>query len=116
MITKKQKMLLDYVATFIAGNGYSPTYREIMRALGYKSVSTVAKHIDNLVASGHLMKIDGAVRSVELAGVVLGPDVDPLRQACAVLEREARRRDSAGDEVSVEEAKLLRRATAILQK
>ena len=48
--TKKQKILLDFIDGFIKGNGYSPTLREIMRALGYKSVSTVAKHVDNLVA------------------------------------------------------------------
>lgn len=45
-LTKKQKQMLDFIDGFIKGNGYSPTYREIMRALGYKSVSTVAKHID----------------------------------------------------------------------
>ena len=51
-LTKKQKIMLDFIDGFIKGNGYSPTLREIMRALGYKSVSTVAKHVDNLVAAG----------------------------------------------------------------
>ena len=53
-LTKKQKIMLDFIDGFIKGNGYSPTLREIMRALGYKSVSTVAKHVDNLVAAGFL--------------------------------------------------------------
>ena len=35
-LTKKQKLMLDFIDGFIKGNGYSPTLREIMRALGYK--------------------------------------------------------------------------------
>ena len=59
--------MLDFIHGFIKGNGYSPTLREIMRALGYKSVSTVAKHVDNLVAAGFLEKQDGEVRSLTLS-------------------------------------------------
>ena len=66
-LTKKQKIMLDFIDGFIKGNGYSPTLREIMRALGYKSVSTVAKHVDNLVAAGFLEKQDGEVRSLTLS-------------------------------------------------
>lgn len=64
--TKKQKILLDFVDSFVKSNGYSPTLREIMRPLGYKSVSTVAKHVDNLIARGWLVKRDGEARSLEV--------------------------------------------------
>jgi SOS-response transcriptional repressor LexA len=40
--TKKQRELLSFIDGFIKGYGYGPSYREIMRALDYKSVSTVA--------------------------------------------------------------------------
>lgn len=65
-LTKKQKTLVDFVDNFIKQHDYSPSYREIMRGLGYKSVSTVAAHIENLVKIGALTKEDGAIRSVEL--------------------------------------------------
>lgn len=65
--TKKQKIMLDFVDEFVKAHGYSPTLREIMHALDYKSVSTVAKHVDNLVARGWLVKRDGEARSLELA-------------------------------------------------
>ena len=68
--TRKQKMLLDFIDAFVTGNGYSPTFREIMNALEYKSVSTVAKHVDNLIARGWLIKRDGEARSLE----VVNPD------------------------------------------
>lgn len=65
--TKKQLELLRFVDGFIKGNGYGPSYREIQKALGYKSVSTVAIHIDNLVAKGLLAKTgEYTARSVEL--------------------------------------------------
>lgn len=64
--SKKQQELLSFVDGFIKGNGYGPSYREIMRALGYKSVSTVAIHIDNLIAKGYLNRRDNSARSLEV--------------------------------------------------
>ena len=64
--SKKQQELLSFVDGFIKGNGYGPSYREIMRALGYKSVSTVAIHIDGLIAKGYLRRADKSARSLEV--------------------------------------------------
>ena len=64
--TKRQKELLDYVDGFIQEHGYGPSYREIMNAIGYKSVSTVAIHIDGLIAKGFLRKRDNSARSLEV--------------------------------------------------
>jgi len=64
--SKRQRELLNFVDGFIQGNGYGPSYREIMRALGYKSVSTVAVHIDGLMAKGYLRKRDRSARSLEV--------------------------------------------------
>ncbi len=62
--TKKQKELLSFIDGFIKGNGYGPSYREIMRALDYRSVSTVATHVDGLIARGWLVKKDNSARSL----------------------------------------------------
>lgn len=64
--TKRQKELLDFVDGFIQQYGYGPSYREIMNALGYKSVSTVAIHIDGLIAREYLRKRDHSARSLEV--------------------------------------------------
>lgn len=64
--SKKQKELLSFIDTFIAGHGYGPSYREIMRALDYKSVSTVAIHVNNLIAKGYVRKRDRSARSLEV--------------------------------------------------
>lgn len=64
--TKKQKELLGYIEQFIAEHGYSPSYREIMNGLEYTSVATVALHVKNLMARGHLRKRDHSARSLEV--------------------------------------------------
>lgn len=64
--SKKQRELLSFIDGFIQGNGYGPSYREIMRALDYKSVSTVAVHVDGLILKGYLRKQDNSARSLEL--------------------------------------------------
>ncbi len=69
-LTKKQQAILKFIETFTKGNGYGPSYREIMSALGYKSVSTVATHIDSLVSKGYLKKGGSySARSIELVGM-----------------------------------------------
>lgn len=64
--SKKQQELLQFVDEFIKNHGYGPSYREIMRGLGYKSVSTVAVHIDNLIAKGYLIRRDKSARSLDI--------------------------------------------------
>ena len=65
-LTKKQALIIDFINEFTTREGNSPSYREIMSALGLSSVSAVAEHIDNLVAKGALRKTPGAARSLEV--------------------------------------------------
>ena len=108
-LTKKQKLMLDFIDGFIKGNGYSPTLREIMRALGYKSVSTVAKHVDNLVAAGLLDKRDGEVRSLALRR----SEKEVWWQH---LAKEIKQREAADDEKSRSEAEVLKKALEIVRR
>lgn len=64
--TKKQQELLKFIESFIAEHGYGPSYREVMRGCQYNSVATVAVHINNLIARGHLTKRDKSARSLEV--------------------------------------------------
>lgn len=67
--TKKQQELLQFIKQFIVEHDYGPSYREIMRALDYKSVSTVAVHVDGLIAKGFLARKDKSARSLEVVGM-----------------------------------------------
>jgi len=70
--TKRQRELLDFVDGFIKEHGYGPSYREVMSALGYKSVSTVAIHINGLIDKGYLRKRDNSARSLEVVSAQYG--------------------------------------------
>ncbi|MDB5162500.1 MAG: SOS-response transcriptional repressor, LexA [Candidatus Saccharibacteria bacterium] len=75
--TKRQKELLDYVDGFIKEHGYGPSYREVMSALGYKSVSTVAIHINGLIDKGYIRKRDNSARSLEVVSAQYGNGAGP---------------------------------------
>ena len=64
--TKKQAETLEFIKSFITEHGYSPSYREIMNALNYNSVATVALHVNSLLKRGHLRKRDRSARSLEV--------------------------------------------------
>jgi SOS-response transcriptional repressor LexA len=66
--TKKQQELLEYIRLFVLEHGYGPSYREIMNGCNYTSVATVAVHIRNLIARGHLRKKGRSARSLEIVG------------------------------------------------
>jgi SOS-response transcriptional repressor LexA len=75
--SKKQRELLSFIDGFIKGYGYGPSYREVMRALNYKSVSTVATHINGLITKGYLVKKDNSARSITVVSdpATIHPDV-----------------------------------------
>jgi SOS-response transcriptional repressor LexA len=68
--TKKQRELLDFIQKFVGEHGYGPSYREIMAGCEYSSVATVAVHVNNLIARGHLRKKDRSARSLEITEAV----------------------------------------------
>jgi repressor LexA len=110
--SKKQKELLSFIDTFIKGNGYGPSYREIMRSLDYKSVSTVAIHIDGLIAKGKLRKKDNSARSLEVVTdtQVINPDEHHFKW----LQRHIKRREVVDSEQSKKEVATLKSALHIL--
>lgn len=122
-LSKKQVQLLQFIQAFTTQHAYSPTYREIMRGLGYRSVATVAKHVDNLVAAGVIVKRDGEARSLEIAVTsteceALGSRDTPhesVFDGCRWLRAEIARREGASDEARQQELEVLRRALEILR-
>ena len=109
-LTKKQKIMLDFIEGFTKTSGYSPTFREIMQALGYKSVATVAKHVDNLVVLGYLRKRDGEARSLEVVSS------DTEKSQWTELEREIATRRDTNDPQKLQELEILQKALEIVQK
>lgn len=106
--TKKQQELLQYISDFLGEHEYAPSYREIMTALGYKSVSTVAVHVDGLIVKGYLTKSDKSARSVRIAAPMSAVDKDHLEW----LKSEIAKREAAGGDAA--ELETLQKALDIL--
>jgi len=115
--SKKQRELLNFIDGFIKGNGYGPSYREVMRALDYKSVSTVATHIDGLITRGYLRKKDNSARSLEVVARDATTPANSKESAhikwldSAIVAREA-----VDDDKSRQEIVILKHARDILDQ
>jgi repressor LexA len=72
-VTRRQKEILDFLESFVMRNGYSPSFEEIARGMGLKSLATVHKHITNLEKKGLLNRVHNHSRSID----VLPPGVQP---------------------------------------
>ncbi len=66
-LTKRQKQVVDFIAGFIAENGYSPSYEEIARGLNLASLATVHKHISALETKNYLKRGFNQSRSIEIS-------------------------------------------------
>ena len=63
-LTRKQLALLKYVQGYVADNSYSPSYQEMMDALGIKSKSNVHRYIQILHERGHISRVYGRARTI----------------------------------------------------
>lgn len=113
--SKKQRELLNFIDGFIKGNGYGPSYREVMRALDYKSVSTVAIHIDGLIARGLVRKKDNSARSLEVISLA---ETAPRKSTAHIdwLTAEIDKRTASDDEQLQAEVVILQQARDILDQ
>jgi len=66
ILYKRQKQILDFIASSIGKNGYAPTLTEIADFLGLSSLSTVHEHLEVLEKKGKIRRYKGAVRGIEL--------------------------------------------------
>jgi repressor LexA len=65
-VTRRQKEVLDFLESFVARNGYSPSFEEIARGMSLKSLATVHKHISNLEKKGMLDRVHNRSRSIDV--------------------------------------------------
>jgi len=113
--SKKQREILNYIEEFIRDNGFGPSYREMMRALGLKSVSTVAAHVDGLIAKGFLEKRENSARSLRVVAKPGETAMDASeRSHLEWLQQEVAKRES--NEKHLKEAEVLKAALDILDQ
>ncbi|WP_338835954.1 transcriptional repressor LexA [Neomoorella thermoacetica] len=65
-LTPKQEMVLNYIRQFINTHGYPPTVRDICRATGLRSSSTVYGHLSRLEQKGYIRRDPLRSRAIEI--------------------------------------------------
>src|SRR5882672_2210363 len=65
-LSKRQRETLDAITRFIAEKQHSPSFEEIGRLIGLRSVSTVYKHVGQLHAKGYINHRPGHARSISI--------------------------------------------------
>lgn len=65
-LTKRQQEILDFIEEYGAQHGYPPTVRDIGKAVGLASSSTVHQHLANLEQLGMLRRDPSKPRALEL--------------------------------------------------
>jgi repressor LexA len=71
-LTKRQQEIFEFIKRYSARNGYPPTVRDIGKAVGLASSSTVHAHLANLEKVGLLRRDPSKPRAIELLDRAVG--------------------------------------------
>ena len=81
-LTKRQQEIFEFIKTYSSSHGYPPTVRDIGKAIGLTSSSTVHTHLANLEKIGLLRRDPSKPRALELlvdqAKKAVGPSGLPV--------------------------------------
>jgi len=78
-LTKRQHEIFDFIRKYSAKYGYPPTVRDIGKAVGLASSSTVHAHLANLEKIGLLRRDPSKPRAIELLDRAVGSAVESVR-------------------------------------
>src|ERR671938_438251 len=77
-LTKRQREIFDFIKRYSSEHGYPPTVRDIGRAIGLTSSSTVHAHLSNLEKLGLVRRDPTKPRALELLGEAARKVVGPV--------------------------------------
>jgi len=78
-LTRRQQEIFDFIRRYSAKYGYPPTVRDIGKAVGLASSSTVHAHLANLEKIGLLRRDPSKPRAIELLERGVGSAMDSVR-------------------------------------
>jgi repressor LexA len=105
-LTKRQQEIFDFIKRYSAGHGYPPTVRDIGKAVGLASSSTVHAHLANLEKVGLLRRDPSKPRAIELldrATATASSAVDAMKSAVMPSGIPVLGRVAAGEPLLAEE-------------
>ncbi len=66
ILSASQQRIFVWIEDFIAEHGIPPTQRDIQKGLGYRSVSSVQKHLESLLKQGLIHYLPRSPRSIKI--------------------------------------------------
>jgi len=105
-LTKRQQEIFDFIKRYSARHGYPPTVRDIGKAVGLASSSTVHAHLANLEKVGLLRRDPSKPRAIELldrATASVGSAVGAVKSAVTPSGIPVLGRVAAGEPLLAEE-------------
>lgn len=67
-LSEKQQLIIDFVNSQVEEKGYPPSVREICKAVGFKSTSTVHAYLEKLEKDGLIHKDPTKPRAIKVVG------------------------------------------------
>lgn len=86
-LTKRQQEIFDFIGGYTSDNGYPPTVRDIGKAVGLASSSTVHAHLANLEKLGLLRRDPSKPRAIEVIGRGVEQAVEGVRNVVGQSRR-----------------------------
>lgn len=77
-LTNTQQKMFDFIKSEIDSRGIAPSVREIGRAIGLKSTSSVQHQLDCLENKGYIIRDANLKRTIRIANVGTNPTYVPL--------------------------------------
>jgi len=65
-VTRRQREILDFIAGHLDTKGYAPSFEEIARQFGFRSLATVHEHLTNLERKGYIRRAHNESRAIEI--------------------------------------------------
>ena len=84
-LTKRQQEIFDFIKVYSSKHGYPPTVRDIGKAVGLASSSTVHAHLANLEKAGLLRRDPTKPRAIELLDRAVAGVRDTVQQGVASI-------------------------------
>jgi repressor LexA len=87
-LTKRQQEIFDFIRKYSARYGYPPTVRDIGKAVGLASSSTVHAHLANLEKIGLLRRDPSKPRAIELLDRAVGSVESAVERVSGMVRSE----------------------------
>ena len=88
-LTRRQRQILDWIATSIRANGYAPSLAEIGQQFELTSLATVHKHLVNLQEKGFIKRAWNRRRHIEVLEQRTGPPCPLCGQPTIFVDSES---------------------------